>query len=60
MNELEELFEEIITFESEIDNNDPENSTYPDKIKAKSVFDEYLEWRFSKIHRNTGDHANWT
>ncbi|MDH5423372.1 MAG: hypothetical protein OEY29_00090 [Gammaproteobacteria bacterium] len=50
MDELEELFEEFITFESEIANNDPENCTYPDKIKAMNLFDEYLEWRLDKIH----------
>ncbi len=59
MNELEELFDEIITFEEEIKNNDPQNSTYPDRIKAKRVFHEYLEWRFNKIQSKIDNQANW-
>ena len=59
MDELLELFEEIIIFEQEIKNNDKETCTYPDRIKARRVFNEYLEWRFKKIAPKLLDSSEW-
>lgn len=59
MDELLELFEEIIIFEEEIKNNDRETRTYPDRIKARQVFHEYLEWRFNQIAPKLLDSSEW-
>ncbi|MDH5423370.1 MAG: hypothetical protein OEY29_00080 [Gammaproteobacteria bacterium] len=59
MDELYELFNEIIIFEQEIKNNDRATRTYPDRIKARRVFHDYLEWRFSKIQPRLTDSDNW-
>lgn len=59
MDELFELFDEIIIFEEEIKNNDRNARTYPDRIKARRVFHDYLEWRFSQIQPKLADSAEW-
>jgi hypothetical protein len=59
MDELLELFNEIITFENEIRNNNRETRTYPDRIKARRVFHDYLEWRFQQIQPTLCDPAEW-
>ena len=59
MDELYELFDEIIIFEEEIKNNDRHSRTYPDRIKARQVFHEYLQWRFSKIQPKIANDDNW-
>lgn len=57
LDELDELFAEIITFEEEIKSKDPVNCTYPDKKKAKRVFQEYIEWRFNQIQPKMTNHT---
>ncbi|MDH5518485.1 MAG: hypothetical protein OEY36_11820 [Gammaproteobacteria bacterium] len=59
MDELLELFEEIIIFEEEIRNDDKETRTYPDRIKARRLFHDYLEWRFDQIAPKLLDSAEW-
>lgn len=59
MDELFELFNEIITFEEEIRSNDCQLGTYPDRIKARRVFNDYLEWRFNKIQPKLIETSNW-
>ncbi|MDH5393621.1 MAG: hypothetical protein OEY11_10585 [Gammaproteobacteria bacterium] len=59
MDELFELFDEIIIFEEEIKNNDRDTRTYPDRIKARRVFHDYLEWRFNKIAPRLMDSGEW-
>lgn len=58
LSELYELFDEIVTFEDEIKNKDPSTCIYPDKIKAKRVFHEYLDWRFNQIKSGLAKHTN--
>lgn len=59
MDELLALFDEIITFENEIKSNNRETRTYPDRIKARRVFHDYLEWRFKQIEPTLCDPAEW-
>ena len=59
MDELYELFDEIIIFEEEIKNNDRAARTYPDRIKARRVFHDYLEWRFNQIKPKLADPCQW-
>lgn len=59
MKELNILFDEILTFEEEVNNKDPYNSTYPDKTKAERVFNEYVEWRLNQIIPKVEDPINW-
>lgn len=49
MEELATLFEEIITFEEEINRSTNGISTYPDRSRAKQGFYEYVEWRFQRM-----------
>ena len=59
MDELYELFNEIIIFEEEIKSNDRSNRTYPDRINARKVFHDYLEWRFNQIQPKLVASDNW-
>lgn len=59
MDELYELFNEIIIFEEEIKNNNKEDRTYPDRIKARQVFNDYIEWRFKQISPLLTDSSKW-
>lgn len=59
MDELYELFDEIIVFEEEIRNDNRETRTYPDRVKARRVFHDYLEWRFSKIKPKLVNTSTW-
>lgn len=59
MDELYALFDEIINFEEEIRDDNRETRTYPDRIKARRVFHDYLEWRFSKIKPKLDDSSRW-
>lgn len=59
MDELLELFNEIIIFEEEIKDNNRETRTYPDRIKARRVFHDYLEWRFNQIKPTLSDPTSW-
>ena len=59
MNELNTLFDEILTFEEEVKNKDPYNSIYPDKVKAERIFDEYVEWRLDHIVPKVEDPISW-
>ncbi|MCK4709821.1 MAG: hypothetical protein KAU21_14475 [Gammaproteobacteria bacterium] len=59
MDELFELFDEIIIFEEEIKNNNRQTRTYPDRIKARRVFHDYLEWRFDQIQPKLIETSNW-
>lgn len=59
MDELLELFDEIINFEEEIKDDNRETRTYPDRIKARRVFHDYLEWRFNQIKPTLSDSTSW-
>lgn len=56
MDELDKLFDEIVTFEEEINSQDPEHCPYPDKEKAKRIFHQYIEWRFNQIQPRLINH----
>ena len=59
MDELFELFDEIINFEEEIKDDNRQSRTYPDRIKARRVFNDYLEWRFNQIEPKLIETSNW-
>ena len=60
MNELFQLFEEMIAFEAQLEQSDGSQPFYPDKERAREIFNNYLERRFNQIQPKLEDPAEWS